>query len=109
MHIVLLLHQASDSASHGDHVIVRVGGEDDDSFWIGLSPLWTRAVIDIWFSARPARDGVLQFVEHFNIHQTGLSAELLNEVPQTVIYIILGREFQQGLTCLVTEVDDLSP
>ena len=93
MHIVFLLHQASDGASHRDHIIVRVGGEDDHTFGIGLSSLRACAVIYIWLTTRPSRNGVLQFVEHFDIHQTSLSVELLDEVPQSVIYIILGGEF----------------
>ena len=106
---MFLLFQTSDGTSHGDDIVIRVGGEDDHTFGIGLGPLRTGAVIYVRLSTRPSGDGVLQFVEHFDIHQTGLSVELFDEVPQSVINIILGGEFQQGLACLVTEVDDLSP
>ena len=109
MYVVLLLHQPSDGTSHRDDIIVGVGGEDDDAFRVGLGSLRTGGVIYIWFAARPSGDGVLQFVEHFDVHQASLPVELFDEVSQSVVHIILGGEFQQGLACFVTEVDDLSP
>ena len=90
MHIVLLLHQSSDGASHRDHIVVGVGGEDDHTLGVGLGPLRTGAVVNVRLAAGPSGDGVLQFVEHFDVHQTGLSVELLNEVSQSVVHVILG-------------------
>ena len=91
MHIVFLLHQSSDSSSHGDDVIIRVGGEYDHTLGVGLSPLWTGGVVNIRLTAWPSSDGVLQLVEYFDVHQTGLSVELFYEMSQSVVHIILGR------------------
>ena len=94
MHVVLLLHQPSDGASHRDDIVVGVGGEDDDPLGVGLGPLRAGGVVYVRLAARPSGDGVLQFVEHFDVHQSGLSVELLDEVAQAVVHIVLGGEFQ---------------
>ena len=63
---------------------------DDDSLGVGLGPLRTGGVVYVRLAARPSSDGVLQFVEHFDVHQAGLSVELLDEVSQSVVHVILG-------------------
>ena len=90
MHVVLLLHQPSDGSSHRDDIVIGVGREDDDSLGVGLCPLRAGGVVYVRLAAGPSGDGVLQFVEHFDVHQTGLSVELLDEVSQSVVHVILG-------------------
>ena len=89
MHIVLLLHQSSDGTTHGDHVVVGVGREHDNAFGIGLGTLRTRGVVYVGLATGPSRDGVLQFVEHFDVHKTCLTVELFHEVAQVIVHIIL--------------------
>ena len=59
MHIVSLVHQALEGATHGDHVVVGVGAEDDYTLGIGFCPFGTVGVVGIWFPAWPSGDGVL--------------------------------------------------
>jgi hypothetical protein len=80
MHIVVLLHQSADGSTHRDDIIVGVGREHDNSFWIWSSALWAGTIVDTWFAARPSGDGMLQFVENLDIYQSGLTVELLDQV-----------------------------
>ena len=93
MHIVLLLHQSSDGSSHGDDIVVRMGREHHHPFRIGFGTLRTGRIVYIGLSTRPSRDGVLQFVKHFDVHKTSLSVKLLHEITKTIVHIILGGEF----------------
>ena len=109
MDVVVLLHQSTDGATHRDDIVVRMGREDNNTLWIGLGAFRTCRIVDIRLAARPTRDGVLQFVEHFDIYQTGLSVELLNKMSETIVHIVLRREFQQGLADFLTQSYDLPP
>ena len=109
MHIVFLLHQSSDGASHGDDIIVRMRREHYHSLWIRFCALRTGTVVDIGFSSRPSRDGVLQFVKHLDVHQTSLSVKLFHEMSQTILHIVLCREFQQRFLHLSAQFNHLTP
>ena len=68
MHIVFLLHQSADSAAHRDDIVVGMWREDNDTLGIRLGALRTCGVINVRLAAGPACDGVLQLVEHLNVH-----------------------------------------
>ena len=102
MHIVVLLHESADGATHRDDVVVGVGREHDDSLGIWGSALGSGAIVDVGFATRPSSDGVLQLIENLDIYQSGLTVELLNQVAQSVVHIVLGREFEQWFLYLVT-------
>ena len=107
MHIVMLLHQSADGTTHGDDVIIGMGREHDNPFRIRCGTFRTRRIIDTRFTTRPTCNGVLQFVEHLDIHQSCLSVELLNEVSKAIVHIVLGGELQQRLTHLLTQINHL--
>ena len=94
MHIVPLLDQSADGAPHRDDIIVGMRREDDDALGIGQGPFRTGRVVGIRLAARPSRDGVLQLVEHLDIHESRLSVELLNEVSEAIVHIVFLGEFQ---------------
>ena len=102
MDVMILLHEATDSASHGNDIIIRMGREDDNPFRIRQSTLRTSAVISIWFTSRPACNRMLKFIEHFDIDKASLSFELFDEMAQSIINIVFGGEFQKGLAHLFT-------
>ena len=101
MHVVFLLHQTADSAAHRNHVVIGMGREHYDALRIGLGTLRACRVVHIRLASWPARDGVLQLVEHLYVHQSCLSVELLHEVSEAIIHIVLSGEFQQGLAHLL--------
>jgi hypothetical protein len=102
MHIVVLLHQSADGSAHRDNIIVGVGREYDNSLGIWGGTLRSGAIIYTWLTARPSGDGMLQFVENLDIYQSGLTVELFHQVTQSVVYIVLGRQFEQWFLYLVT-------
>ena len=101
MHIVVLLHQSADGATHRDDVVVGVGREHDDSLGIWGSALGSGAIVDVGFATRPSGDGVLQLVEDLDIYQSGLTVELLYQVAKSVVNIILGRKLEQWFLYIV--------
>ena len=50
---------------------------------------------------------MLQLVEYFDIDETSLSVKLFNKVAEPILNVVFCREFEQGLTYLVTKVDHL--
>ncbi len=80
MHIVVLLHESADGATHRDDIVVGVGREHDDSLGIWGSALGSGAIVDVGFATRPSGDGVLQLIENLDIYQSGLTVELLDQV-----------------------------
>jgi hypothetical protein len=79
-----------------------VGREHDDSLGIWGSALGSGAIVDVGFATRPSSDGVLQLIENLDVYQSGLTVELLDQVAQSVVHIVLGREFEQWFLYLVT-------
>ena len=92
MHIVFLLHQSSDGASHGDDIIVRMRREHYHSLWIRFCALRTGTVVDIGFSSRPSRDGMLQVIEDLDVDIIGRAVEG-DQFTQAVVVLILVGEF----------------
>ena len=68
VHIMFLLYQAADGATHRNHVVVRMRREYNDPFRIRLRTFGTISVVSVWLSTGPAGDGVLQVVEYLDIH-----------------------------------------
>ena len=89
MHIVALLDETAYGAAHGDDVIIGVGGEDHHTLGEGIGALWSQGVVSIGLATWPAGDGVLQLIEHLDVHKTG-GAELLHPVSHTVLKIVFG-------------------
>ena len=108
VYIVMLLHQSSNGSTHRNHIVVGVGREYNHTLGVGLCALGTGAIIYIGFAAGPTSNGVLQFVKHLDVYQTGLTVELLNQVSQSILNIILGRKLQQWLLYLLTQFDYLT-
>ena len=107
MHVVSLLHESTDGAAHGDDIVIRMGREDDNPFWIGRGTLRTRGVVDARLTSWPTRNGMLQFVEDFDIDKSRLALELFHKMAETIIHIIFRGEFQQGFPHLVAKVNHL--
>ena len=68
MHVMFLLYQAADGATHGYNVIIRMRRKHNDALGIWLRAFGTIGVVCIRFSTRPAGDGVLQIVENLDIY-----------------------------------------
>ena len=71
MHVMFLLYQTTDGASHGDNVIIGMRRKYDHTFWIGLCTLRTIGVVSIRLAARPSGDGMLQVIEYLDVHVIG--------------------------------------
>ena len=98
MHVVPLLHQATDGTSHGDDIIIRMWREHHDTFRVGQCALWTIGIVSIGFAARPPGNRMLQFIEHLDVHQS-CRAEFLHPMAHIVLQIVFGRQFQNGFAC----------
>ncbi len=93
---MMLLYQSANGATHRDDIIVGMRREHNDALGVGQRTLRTSAVVGIRLAAGPSGDGVLQLVEHGDVDQSGLSVELLHQVPQSVVFIVFCRELQHG-------------
>jgi hypothetical protein len=51
---------------------------------------------------------MLQFVEHLNIDETGLSVKLFHKMTESIVLIVLCGQFQKGFPYLMAEIDDLT-
>ena len=67
VHVVVLLNESADGATHRDHVVVGVRREDDDTLLCGQRTLRTVGVVGVRLAARPSGDGMLQVVEDLDI------------------------------------------
>ena len=105
MHIVSLLDQSCKRAAHTDHIVVGVRREDHHVLRERLSPLRAIAVICVRLAARPTRDCVLQVVEHLDVTVV-CRTEQRDQLCQTVIVIILVRQFQDRLVGLLAQPND---
>ena len=59
MHVMLLLDESADSASHRDDIIIGMRRKDDDAFGVWHGTLWAGGVVGVWLTAGPSRNGVL--------------------------------------------------
>ena len=104
MHVVALLYESSNGATHGDDIVVGVWGEDDDLLGERLCTLRTIGVVGIGLATGPARDGVLQVVEDLDVGIVGRTIEC-QQFRQAVLIVVLVGEFQNGLLCHLTQPD----
>lgn len=91
-----LLHQTLDGASHRDNVVIRMRREDEHPFGIGIRTLRAIRVVSVWFTARPACDGMLEVVEYLDVAIVGRAVES-QKLREPVLVIILVGQLQQGL------------
>ena len=96
MHVVTLRGQTDEGATHGNHVVVRVRGEDENRLGEGVGTYRTGAVVGIGFAARPSGNGVLEVVKDVNVNLVKLT-HLFQELAQTVVLVVLFGEFEDGL------------
>src|SRR5690606_15889831 len=59
MHLVPLIHQTQESASHGNHVVVRMWTEDNHPLGERFCTFGALAVVGIGLAAGPAGNGML--------------------------------------------------
>nr|GFD04371.1 hypothetical protein [Tanacetum cinerariifolium] len=67
VHLVALLDQPQQRATHRNHVVVGVGREDEHPLAGRHGALGAVAVVGIGLAARPARNGVLKLVKNLDI------------------------------------------
>ena len=91
--------QADEGTAHGNHVVVRVRGEDEDGLRERQGRYRARAVFGLGalLAAGPAGDGVLEVVEDVDVDLV-IGAELLEEFAEGVLQIVLFRELQDRLS-----------
>ena len=67
VHVVVLLNESADGATHRDHVIVGVRREYYHTLLCRQRTLRTVGVVGVRLAARPSGDGMLQVVEDLDI------------------------------------------
>ncbi len=73
-----------------------------DTFWIRGGAFGARSVIGIRLASRPSRDGVLQLVEHLDIHVVGRAVER-HQFAKAPVGVILVGEFQNRFAGLAAQ------
>ena len=67
MHVVLLLYETNERTTHRDDIVIGVWREDKHTLGVGQRWRWTRRVVGIGLTARPARNRMLQVVEYADV------------------------------------------
>ena len=94
MYVVSLCNQTNKCTTHRDYIVIGVGTENQYPFGVGGSPFGTGRIICVGFASRPTGDGMLQVVENLDVdHVVGLSG-LFEQLPQTIVGVVLIGEFQ---------------
>ena len=109
--LVALLGEADERAAHGDHVVVGVGGEDDDALGEDLvagSGDVAGAAFGFGLAAGPAGDGVLKLAEDGEVDVVGGSV-LGDELLQAVFVVVLVGELEDGRVDGAGEPEDGLP
>ena len=68
MYFMFLLYQTADSATHRDHIVIRVRREYNNTFWERFCTFGAIRIIRIRFTAGPTGDRVLQVVEYLDVY-----------------------------------------
>ena len=102
MHLMTLSHQTLDGATHRDDVVVGMGGEHDDTLWIGFRTLGPIGIIGIGFAAWPASNSMLQVVENLDVGVIGRAIER-QKFGEAVLVVVFVGEFQDGLARLLAQ------
>ena len=105
MHVVVLVAQPTQGATHRDHVIIRVRAEYDHLLRIGQRTLRPIGIVSIRLATRPSRDGMLNIVEDLNVYVIGRAIEG-QELAQAMLAVILVGQLQDRLTRQLTQPDD---
>ena len=96
VHLMALIHEPLESAAHGNDVVVRMRAENQAAFLDRIRAFGAVGVVGVGFAAGPARNGVLQPVEHVNVGVVAL-AVLRQQIAQAIVIVILVGQFQHGL------------
>ena len=91
-----LFYQTDEGTAHGDDVIVRMRREDDHPLRERGGGDGTCGIVCVRFPSRPARDGVLQVVEHVDIDLV-VCPFLFEELPEGILYVVLVRQLENRL------------
>ncbi len=87
VHFMPLVDETNKGPSHGNHIIIGMGAEDDHPFVGGLSPFRPVGIVCVGFASGPAGDGVLQFVEDADVDVVCIS-EFGDDITHAVFGII---------------------
>ncbi len=100
-----LILKPAKRAAHAEHVVRRLRAEDHDAFRKRLRALRPPRVVGLRLAARPAGDGVLEFVEDADVHPVGRPL-LGQEIGHAVLAIVFIEELEDGFSDLLREPDD---
>src|SRR5690625_1926897 len=98
------LQQPDPSSSKGDDVVIWMRAKDNDPLRKRFSPLRSVRVVSVRFSTGPARDGVLQLVEHLQVDIVSRSAGG-QQIAHAMLVIILIRQLEDRFLQFVAEPD----
>ena len=103
MDVVSLVHQADEGTAHGNHVVVRMGRENEHLFGERGRLDRTGVVVDgAGLATRPAGNRMLEVVENLDV-DGAVGPELVQQFAQGIFQIILVGQFQDGLVHLLAQ------
>ena len=71
VHFVLLFNQSANSATHGNHIIIRMRRKNNNPFRERLGAFRAVSVISIGLTTGPPGNGVLKIIEYFDVNVVG--------------------------------------
>ena len=96
VHVVVLLNESADGATHRDYVVVGVRREYYHALLCGQRTLRTVGVVGVRLAARPSGDGMLQVVKDLDITVVCRTEES-EKVGESVLVIVLVGELEDRL------------